>query len=100
MYNNPMKRTVLLCSAVLMLSGEEFVEDEPEVTEPYMTVTYKYVNTNYDDNEINFYKGPLRRYYAEFNGGIDFTVKEQKIDDVKDKCEKLQRGEKIEVIYY
>ncbi|MBP0990818.1 MAG: DUF4340 domain-containing protein [Oscillospiraceae bacterium] len=89
-----------LYQSVLMLSGEEFVEDEPEVTEPYMTVIYKYVNTNYDDNEINFYKGPLRRYYAEFNGGIDFTVKEQKIDDVKDKCEKLQRGENIEVIYY
>jgi len=89
----------ILYQTLLMLTGEEFVEDVTDLGDAYMTITYKYTDERYEDSVVRLYNGPIRRYYIEINGGVDFTVKAQKVDDIEEKCVKLQNGEDIQIYY-
>ena len=89
----------VLYQTILMLTGEEFVEGVTDLGDEYMTITYKYIDERYEDSVLRLYEGPVRRYYIEINGGVDFTVKAQRVEDIEEKCAKLQNGEDIELYY-
>lgn len=64
---------------------------------PLMTITYRYINSEKNDDVIKLYKGKTRRLNVEVNGVIEFDMKESFYTYLVNACKNILMGQEFNI---